>query len=633
MLSRLFGAGAGARWRMALLGGCAALALAACTGDESPSINAKAMKALSPQTLALISDKGMSKDSPIVVRIYKEESELEVWKQTTSGDYALLKTYPICRWSGELGPKVKEGDRQAPEGFYTITPGQMNPNSSYYLSFDLGFPNAYDRAWGRTGSNLMVHGDCSSRGCYAMTDEQVQEIFALGRESFRGGQRAFQVQAYPFRMTADNLVRHRNNPNLAFWKMLKRGSDTFELTKQPPKVDYCSKRYVFDATPVDPGRRFDASLPCPEYTQPEGLAETLAARARQVDTQIASAGPLAPVAPVTTGKDGGMNKVFLAKLANPELSAPGSLPAVVKPPGSDYGVATNEPAPEDTIALAKADMVPVSADVPLPTPRPDDAPGAGTQVASSAEQPSFLSRLIPSSTAREAASSAVPQDAPAAGNAAPASAQVASLESGGGFLDSVRSLFSRSGENPDASATAAAPVTEAPTGETSSGFSFGRLFGGGSSEPAPSAAMPVDAPVPPERPAVPAQSSARPAAPARTAAVPTQAPRPAPAAPGQRPAATTTTSSAAPATPQQPRRMPVVPSPGQAAAQAYYETLSGSPATATAPASGSAAGPALRPSVAANGQEALYGTTPARTESGLPGASILSPGGFSSSVQ
>ena len=101
----------------------------------------------------------------------------------------MLKTYPICRWSGELGPKIKEGDRQAPEGFYTVTPGQMNPNSQYYLAFNLGYPNAFDRAHGRTGAHLMVHGDCSSRGCYSMTDEQISEIYALGRELFFGGQR------------------------------------------------------------------------------------------------------------------------------------------------------------------------------------------------------------------------------------------------------------------------------------------------------------------------------------------------------------------------------------------------------------------------------------------------------------
>ena len=169
-----------------------------------------------------------------------------MWKKNRDGEYALLKTYPICRWSGDLGPKVKEGDRQAPEGFYTITPGQMNPNSNYYLAFNTGYPNAFDRAWNRTGSELMVHGDCSSRGCYAMTDEQMQEIYALARESFFGGQKEFQLEAFPFRMTALNMAKHRNNPNFAFWKMIKEGYDHFEATHQEPKVAVCEKRYVFD---------------------------------------------------------------------------------------------------------------------------------------------------------------------------------------------------------------------------------------------------------------------------------------------------------------------------------------------------------------------------------------------------
>lgn len=491
--------GFGARWRAALLAGCAALVLAGCNGGEGNSPMSKASKTLSPQTLALIQQKDMTKSSPIVVRIFKEESELEVWKETNSGDYELLKTYPICRWSGELGPKVREGDRQAPEGFYTITPGQMNANSSYYLAFDLGFPNAYDRAWGRSGSNLMVHGDCSSRGCYAMTDEQVQEIFALGRESFYGGQRSFQVQAYPFRMTTDNLVRHRNNPHLAFWKMLKEGSDVFELTKAPPKVDYCGKRYVFNATPTDPSQKLQASAPCPDYTQPEGLEEALAARQKEVSTRIASAGALQPAAPVKTGKDGGMHKVFLAKLENPELSAPGSLPPVVKPPGSDYGVSTTEPAPAESIALATADTVTELAAVPLPAPRPDDAPGGPrTAVAAAPASGGFFSLfsgLAPAETKpADAAAPQVASMAPQAGGtpaaAAPADAQarpperaalpqLAALDPGsnGGFLDSLKNWF------------------------------------GGSTPPAAAPAEPIaDVPVPPVRPPVPRQATAAPAA-------------------------------------------------------------------------------------------------------------------------
>jgi hypothetical protein len=189
----------------------------------------------------------MDLQSPILVRLFKQEAELEVWKQDRSGRFALLKTYPICRWSGDLGPKVREGDRQAPEGFYSITPAQMNPQSAYYLSFNTGYPNAFDKALGRTGSQLMVHGDCSSRGCYAMTDEQIAEIYSLGRESFFGGQRAFQLQAYPFKMTPVNMAKHRNNPNMPFWKMIKEGYDHFEVTRQEPKVDFCEKKYVFDA--------------------------------------------------------------------------------------------------------------------------------------------------------------------------------------------------------------------------------------------------------------------------------------------------------------------------------------------------------------------------------------------------
>ena len=141
---------------------------------------------------------------------------MEIWKQRADGRYGLLKTYSICKWSGALGPKKKEGDRQAPEGFYTVTPAQMNPNSNYYLSFNIGYPNAYDRALGRTGSNLMVHGACSSAGCYSMTDEDAGEIFALARDAFRGGQRAFEIQAFPFRMTPENLAKHRDDPEHGF---------------------------------------------------------------------------------------------------------------------------------------------------------------------------------------------------------------------------------------------------------------------------------------------------------------------------------------------------------------------------------------------------------------------------------
>lgn len=200
---------------------------------------------------------GSSPKAPMLVRIYKESSELEVWKQTTTGKYALFKTYAICTWSGALGPKIREGDMQSPEGFYDVSPGLMNPKSAYYLSFNTGFPNKFDRSLGRTGSNLMVHGDCKSVGCYAMTDGQIKEIYALARESFSGGNRNFQVQMFPFRMTDANMAKHASSPHIAFWNNLKQGADIFENTRVPPAWDVCEQRYVFNRNnpntqPLDP---------------------------------------------------------------------------------------------------------------------------------------------------------------------------------------------------------------------------------------------------------------------------------------------------------------------------------------------------------------------------------------------
>jgi murein L,D-transpeptidase YafK len=295
-----------------------AFALAGCYGEDSYQLPAKAMKELSPEMLALLQKKNMPKDSPILVRVFKEESEVDVWKQDTTGLYQLLKVYPICRWSGELGPKKAEGDRQAPEGFYSITPGLMNPNSNYYLAINMGFPNAFDKANGYTGGFLMIHGDCSSRGCYAMTDEQIGEIYSLARESFLGGQKQFQIQAYPFRMTPANLARHRTNPNMAFWKMLKEGNDHFEVTHMEPKVDVCDRHYVFDAQqPANSTKPlvFSPSGHCPAYDVADEIAGPALEKQRNDEYQIAQLTKLnSPVAPVVMGTDGGMNRVFVAKL-------------------------------------------------------------------------------------------------------------------------------------------------------------------------------------------------------------------------------------------------------------------------------------------------------------------------------
>lgn len=253
----------------------AAVLLAGCNGNDRFASNSRHYVPVSSQMEALMSEKGMNARAPILFRAYKKESELEVWKQDASGEYKLLKTFPMCRWSGQLGPKKVEGDRQVPEGFYAITPAQMNPNSSFYLSFNVGYPNAYDRQLGRTGAHIMVHGACSSMGCFSMTDEQVADIYALSREAFGGGQKAIQFQSYPFRMNATNLARYRADENMPFWKNLKEGSDYFEVSKREPKVSVCSARYTFGVE----------SCGSPKDEQ---LASQVASKARQDEQQVAS---------------------------------------------------------------------------------------------------------------------------------------------------------------------------------------------------------------------------------------------------------------------------------------------------------------------------------------------------------
>lgn len=233
--------------RIALAGGLVA-GLSSCAQDSYRS--ARDLAPIPAKTLALMSDKGMDPGAPILMRSFKKESEIEVWKLGRDGKYALLKTYPMCRWSGQLGPKVREGDRQAPEGFYDVTAASMNPRSSLFLSFNLGYPNAFDRSHGRTGSHLMVHGACSSQGCFAMTDEAMSEVYALAREAFAAGQRSLQFQSYPFRMTAENLAKHRADIHGPFWTNLKEGSDIFEVTGQEPSWTVSAGRYAFNADPA-----------------------------------------------------------------------------------------------------------------------------------------------------------------------------------------------------------------------------------------------------------------------------------------------------------------------------------------------------------------------------------------------
>jgi murein L,D-transpeptidase YafK len=272
-----------------------ALALAGCndTLDSAGSIDLSTVKnkvqqPLPDHILADMSKKGMDRNSPIMIRIFKEEGVMEILKAKADNRFEKIADYKICAWSGRLGPKVKEGDRQAPEGFYNLTPANLNPNSKYYLAINTGFPNRYDAANGRSGANLMIHGACSSSGCYSMTDQQVLEIYAFARDAFKGGQKTVQLEAYPFRMTAENMVRHRLSPNYPFWQMLKVGYDNFEVTKRPPEVEVCEKKYVFNQQ-AEGGAAFNAGGKCPVMSTPPALQTALATYDKSYQADYATA--------------------------------------------------------------------------------------------------------------------------------------------------------------------------------------------------------------------------------------------------------------------------------------------------------------------------------------------------------
>ncbi len=304
--------------------------LAGC-GEDPGHLSSRAYQPLSPEMLALMQDKGTTEQAPMLIRAYKKEAEFEIWKMKADGHYTLLKTYPMCRWSGQLGPKVREGDRQVPEGFYSITPGQMNPNSNYYLSFNVGYPNTYDRAHGRSGAAIMVHGACSSAGCFSMTDQQIAEIYSIAREAFAGGQSAIQMQSLPFHMTAENFAKYRLDPNIDFWKELKTGSDNFEVTGQEVTVGVCAGRYFFNAESAN-GRSLNPTGACPPLKRDAVVEAEVLAKQKRDDANVAEliAEGVQPVR--TVYADGGQNPSFASvtgEVSRPEAIAEGPVDVAV----------------------------------------------------------------------------------------------------------------------------------------------------------------------------------------------------------------------------------------------------------------------------------------------------------------
>ena len=427
--------------RLALLAAGAAL-LTGCDEDLGVSNNARAYSPIPEATLASMSAKGTTKNNPVLIRAYKKEAELEIWKQGADGRYVFLKSFPMCRWSGQLGPKVREGDRQVPEGFYTVTPGSMNPNSAYYLSFNVGYPNAYDRAWGHTGGSIMVHGICSSAGCFSMTDGQIEEIYAIMREAFAGGQHAVQMQSFPFRMTAENMAKARLDPNIAFWRELKKGADAFEVTKMQTPVGVCNKHYVF--AKAKNGAGFDAESACPPLDLDSEVLRAVADKEARDEGEVKKlvAEGVKPIRIVY--QDGGQNPAFahrFAEVSRPDAIAaaptefvlddtPKAKPAAVQIAAARKAVGDGLEKPEPVVAVA-------AAAIPAKLPAKGAKPSL-TASAKLATKPGDVTGTVPA--AFEAAPSAYAKDEP---------------------KSATRSFFDRVMGQSDAPAPEAAPAAQA----------------------------------------------------------------------------------------------------------------------------------------------------------------------------
>ncbi|WP_314775303.1 murein L,D-transpeptidase family protein [Cardiobacterium hominis] len=301
-----------------------ALILAACSSrtPETQRDSRLIRRPPNPTLQDRLEARGFRFGAPAFIRIFKKEEVLEVWLQKDSGEYALFLDYPICIYSGELGPKTREGDKQSPEGFYAVGREAMNPNSQYHLSFNLGYPNAYDRAHGYSGSMLMVHGKCVSIGCYAMGDRQIEEIYTLVGSALQRGQPYVRVHAFPFRMTDANLAAYSEHRWYDFWRMLKPGYDYFERYHQPPEIDVIGGQYALSGRnphpAVRPGEqppgRSTPTIPSENLNSNPftGTAIASAAQPSAAPRPLLSPNPAAPAAT--------LNNAFQAAASNSALS-------------------------------------------------------------------------------------------------------------------------------------------------------------------------------------------------------------------------------------------------------------------------------------------------------------------------
>ncbi|MEO0617988.1 MAG: murein L,D-transpeptidase family protein [Pseudomonadota bacterium] len=197
---------------------------------------------------------GFTWGAPVHVRIFKAENTLEIW-MARNDRFARFKSLKICKWSGKLGPKFREGDEQSPEGVYAITRKHLLSRTKNHRAISLDFPNAYDRRHSRTGTYLQIHGGCGSVGCYAMTDRGIEEIYRLLDAALDGGQPRIMAHIFPFRMTEKNLTRRKTHPSHSEWAMLQPIYAAFERTRTVPAVRVCGRRYVLNSHGARPPER------------------------------------------------------------------------------------------------------------------------------------------------------------------------------------------------------------------------------------------------------------------------------------------------------------------------------------------------------------------------------------------
>ena len=265
--------------RAALVAGLLSTVAAVSPAANAQTASSAPSKPLSSETFAFLKRKTIAASAPAYIRIFKEDSELEVWKARADGRYVHVKTFPICNWSGALGPKQTLGDHMSPEGFYGLSRDSLKPDSSFHLALNIGYPNALDRALGRNGDFIMVHGKCLSVGCFAMGDEGIEEVYAFARDALAGGQDKVPVHIFPFRMNDANMALHLGHTASGSWAPLKEAYDDFESSRQVPQVSACSKHYVVNpAWTAGSAEPTDASAVCPPYMRrpPAPLSRKLA---------------------------------------------------------------------------------------------------------------------------------------------------------------------------------------------------------------------------------------------------------------------------------------------------------------------------------------------------------------------